>query len=82
MRLERLLTSGLAGPVSEATAMFYQVPHAIEEEYTLPIEKEKNGISPSSSSRLRREERSDAERNPSSPSRHRSHATARACAPV
>lgn len=29
MRLERLLTSGLAGPVSEATAMFYQVPRAI-----------------------------------------------------
>ena len=28
MRLERLLTSGLAGPVSEATAMFYQVRHA------------------------------------------------------
>lgn len=28
MRLERLLTSGLAGPVSEATAMFYQVPQA------------------------------------------------------
>ncbi len=25
MKLERLLTSGLAGPVSEATAMFYQV---------------------------------------------------------
>ena len=29
MRLERLLTSGLAGPVSEATAMFYQVRNAI-----------------------------------------------------
>ena len=25
MKLERLLTSGIAGPVSEATAMFYQV---------------------------------------------------------
>ena len=36
MRLERLLTSGLAGPVSEATAMFYQVPHAIA---CMPLQK-------------------------------------------
>ena len=44
----------------------------IKEEYTLPTEKEKNRISPSSSSRLRREERSDTElgsRDPSSPAR-------------
>ena len=59
---------------SKGEVFLYSLPQnqeeaEIEEEYTLPIEKEKNGISPSSSSRLRREERSDAERNPSSPAR-------------
>nr|YP_009106784.1 septum site-determining protein [Elliptochloris bilobata]AIT95574.1 septum site-determining protein [Elliptochloris bilobata] len=60
---------GVCPSLTEAKGEVFVYSLPQNQEYSWPIEKEENEISASSSSRLRREERSDGERNPSSPAR-------------